>query len=101
MALGRLLKSTIHHPAASVSAETRLMDTVPPKKAFVIECSCAGLIRHPSIFLPTDWRLLMFNRKPKNEKWETIRRRELRNDIIGAVVLVPVMYVWVVLMCCL
>ena len=43
----------------------------------------------------------MFNRKSRNEKWETIRRRELRNDIIGAVVLVPVMYVWVVLMCCL
>lgn len=43
----------------------------------------------------------MFNRNPRNEKWETIRKRELRNDIIGTIVLVPVMYVWVVLMCCL
>ncbi len=43
----------------------------------------------------------MFNRKPRNEKWETIRKREMRNDIIGAIVLVPMMYVFTVLRCCL
>jgi hypothetical protein len=41
----------------------------------------------------------MFNRKPKNEKWETIRKRELRNDIIGVIILAPMMYILTVLMC--
>ena len=43
----------------------------------------------------------MFNTSPRNEKWETIRKREMRNDIIGGIVLVPMMYVLTVLMCCL
>ena len=43
----------------------------------------------------------MFNRKPRNEKWETIRKRELRNDIIGVTILAPLMYIWTVLMCAL
>ncbi len=43
----------------------------------------------------------MFNRNPRNEKWETIRKREMRNDVIGAIFLVPMLYVFTVLMCCL
>ncbi len=43
----------------------------------------------------------MFNRKPKNEKWETIRKREATQDIVGAIILVPMMYILTVLMCCL
>ena len=42
---------------------------------------------------------MVFNRKRKNEKWETIRRRERRNDIIFGIVTLPMMYVWIVLMC--
>jgi len=44
---------------------------------------------------------MMFKRKRKNEKWETIRARERRNDIIFGILSVPIMYVWVVLVCVL
>ena len=43
----------------------------------------------------------MFNRRPKNEKWETIQRRQRREDLIAVVVGTPLAYVWVVLMCAL
>ena len=43
----------------------------------------------------------MFNRKPRNEKWETIRKRELRNDIVGTVILVPMFYILTVMTFCL
>lgn len=43
----------------------------------------------------------MFSRKPRNEKWETIRKRELRNDIIGTVILVPMFYILTVMTFCL
>ena len=41
------------------------------------------------------------SKPPKNEKWETIQRRELRNDIIFTIVAIPVIYVFVVCMCVL
>jgi len=44
---------------------------------------------------------MLFKRSRKNEKWKTIRRRETRNDIIFGILMIPVMYVWVVLMCVL
>jgi len=44
---------------------------------------------------------MIFNRSLKNEKWETIRARERRNDAIFGVLCIPIMYVWVVLMCVL
>jgi hypothetical protein len=42
---------------------------------------------------------MIFRKVPRNEKWETIRRRELRNDIVLGVVTLPAFYVWVVFMC--
>ena len=42
---------------------------------------------------------MIFRKVPKNEKWETIRRRELRNDIVFGVITLPVLYVWVFCMC--
>ena len=43
----------------------------------------------------------MFSRKPRNEKWETIRKRELRNDIVFTILAIPAIYVFVVCMCVL
>ena len=42
---------------------------------------------------------MIFRKVPKNEKWETIRKREYRNDIVFGIITIPVMYVWVVCMC--
>ena len=44
---------------------------------------------------------MIFTGKPKNEKWETIQARQRRNDVIFGILSVPIMYVWVVLMCVL
>ena len=35
----------------------------------------------------------------KNEKWETIAKRQKRNDIIGLIICVPMVYVLVILVC--
>ena len=42
---------------------------------------------------------MIFRKIPKNEKWETIRKRELRNDIIFGIISIPMMYVLIVCMC--
>jgi hypothetical protein len=39
----------------------------------------------------------MFNRCPKNEKWETIHQRQRRKDIVAVVIGAPIMYIWAVL----
>jgi peptidoglycan biosynthesis protein MviN/MurJ (putative lipid II flippase) len=38
-------------------------------------------------------------RKSKNEKWETITKRQKRNDVIGLIVCIPMFYVLVILVC--
>ena len=40
-------------------------------------------------------------RRRKNEKWETIRKREIRNDVLGAIILAPVLYIFLVIGCAL
>ncbi len=42
----------------------------------------------------------MFGKK-RNERWETIRKREKRQDIIAGIFLVPATYLLVVLGFCL
>jgi len=42
---------------------------------------------------------MIFRKTLKNEKWETIQKRELRSDIIFGIIAIPVMYVFVVCMC--
>ncbi len=44
---------------------------------------------------------MFFRKPPKNEKWETIRKRELRNDIVFTILAIPAIYVFVVCMCVL
>ena len=44
---------------------------------------------------------MFFRKPPKNEKWETIEKRELRNDIIFTILAIPAIYVFVVFMCVL
>ena len=44
---------------------------------------------------------MFFRKLPKNEKWETIRKRELRNDIVFTILAIPAIYVFVVCMCVL
>lgn len=44
---------------------------------------------------------MFFRKRPRNEKWEVIRRRELRSDIIFTVLAIPAIYVFVVCMCVL
>jgi len=39
----------------------------------------------------------MFNRVPRNEKWETIRRREMVKDTVFVILATPVAYVFVVM----
>jgi len=45
--------------------------------------------------------LHVFNRTPRNEKWETIRRREARNDVLATIFLLPLMYILLILGCAL
>jgi hypothetical protein len=42
---------------------------------------------------------MIFRKTLKNERWETIRKRELRNDVIFGIAAIPVAYVFVVCMC--
>ena len=44
---------------------------------------------------------MIFRKQLQNEKWEVIRRRELRNDIVFTVLAIPAVYVFVVCMCVL
>ncbi len=43
----------------------------------------------------------IFSSPPRNEKWETIQKREFRNDVIGVIILAPMMYILTVMMFCL
>ena len=39
----------------------------------------------------------MFGKHPKNEKWEDIRRREARNEIIFVLLSLPALYLFLIL----
>jgi hypothetical protein len=39
----------------------------------------------------------MFNRVPRNEKWETIRRREMVKDTVFVILAAPFAYAFVVM----
>lgn len=43
----------------------------------------------------------MFQRKPKNEKWETIQRREVIQDAVFVVLAAPIAHVLIVMAMCL
>jgi hypothetical protein len=43
----------------------------------------------------------MFNRVPRNEKWETIQLREAIQDAVFVVLAAPVAYVLIVMAMCL
>ena len=43
----------------------------------------------------------MFNRVPRNEKWETILRREMVKDTVFVILAMPVAYAFVVMALCL